>query len=69
VIDFSQGQLDSVEGAQDNALTPAFSQLARQIVAFLQKAYFDQLTQASNMKKDRLSNDSFHTDKDQPASS
>ena len=37
-IDFSLGQLDSVEGAQDAVLTPAYSQLAKKIVAALQRA-------------------------------
>ena len=39
-IDFSLGQLDSVEGAQDAVLTPAYSQLAKKIVAALQRANF-----------------------------
>jgi hypothetical protein len=37
-IDFSLGQLDSVEGAQDAVLTPAYAQLARKIVSVLQRA-------------------------------
>ncbi|MBS0615083.1 MAG: hypothetical protein JSR58_00845 [Verrucomicrobia bacterium] len=32
VFDFSMGQLDSVEGAQDDAITPLYRELARKIV-------------------------------------
>lgn len=38
VITFSLGQLDSVEGAEDNVLIPAYRQLARKIVAALERA-------------------------------
>lgn len=38
VIDFSLGQLDSIEGAQDDVLTPTYRQLAQKIVAVLQRA-------------------------------
>lgn len=41
VIDFSQGQLDSIEGAQDNALAPLYGALAKKIAAVIQKAYFE----------------------------
>jgi hypothetical protein len=40
VIDFSEGQLDSVEGAQDNVMDPLFQDLAKKIAAVLQKSYF-----------------------------
>ncbi len=40
VIDFSEGQLDSVEGAQDNVLTPLYDDLAKKIAAVVQKTYF-----------------------------
>jgi hypothetical protein len=36
-INFSLGQLDSVEGAQDAVLTPIYRQLAQKIAAVLQK--------------------------------
>lgn len=42
VIDFSQGQLDSIEGAQDNALTPMYDLLAKKIAAVIQRSYFEQ---------------------------
>lgn len=35
VMNFSLGQLDSVEGAEDNVLTPTYRQLARKIAAAL----------------------------------
>ena len=35
VLDFSQGQLDSIEGAQDDSLTPLYRKLAENIVAAL----------------------------------
>lgn len=35
VFDFSMGQLDSVEGAQDDAITPLYRDLARRIVDLL----------------------------------
>jgi len=38
VIDFSQGQLDSIEGGEDNVLTPLYRQLARKIAAVIQKS-------------------------------
>lgn len=38
VIDFSEGQLDSIEGAQDNALSPLYDDLAKKIAAVIQKA-------------------------------
>lgn len=41
VIDFSQGQLDSIEGAQDNALTPLYDALAKKIAAVIQRSYFE----------------------------
>ena len=37
VIDFSLGQLDSVEGAQDAVLSPAYAQLASKIISTLQR--------------------------------
>ena len=37
-ISFSLGQLDSIEGAQDAALTPIYRQLARNIALALQKS-------------------------------
>lgn len=37
VIAYSLGQLDSVEGAQDNVLAPAYRQLAREIVGMIEK--------------------------------
>lgn len=40
VINFSQGQLDSIEGAQDNALHPLYKQLAKKIAAAIQKYKF-----------------------------
>jgi hypothetical protein len=40
VIDFSLGQLDSVEGAQDTVLTPAYRQLAQKIIAAIQRSTF-----------------------------
>lgn len=40
VIDFSQGQLDSIEGGQDNVCTPLYHQLAKKISAAVQKAAF-----------------------------
>ncbi len=39
VIDFSEGQLDSIEGAQDNVLVPLYDDLAKKIAAVIQKAY------------------------------
>jgi hypothetical protein len=39
VIDFSEGQLDSIEGAQDNVLSPLYDDLARKIAAVVQKSY------------------------------
>jgi len=36
-IDFSLGQLDSIEGAQDAVLTPVYRQLAQKIAGALQK--------------------------------
>lgn len=39
VIDFSEGQLDSVEGAQDNVLSPLYDDLAKKIAAVVQKAF------------------------------
>jgi hypothetical protein len=39
IIDFSEGQLDSVEGAQDNVLSPLYDDLAKKIAAVVQKAY------------------------------
>lgn len=41
VIDFSQGQLDSIEGAHDNALAPTYDALAKKIAAVIQRAYFE----------------------------
>ena len=41
VIDFSEGQLDSIEGAQDNVLSPLYDDLAKKIAATLQKAFLD----------------------------
>jgi hypothetical protein len=38
VITFSLGQLDSVEGAEDNVLVPAYRLLARKIVMALERA-------------------------------
>lgn len=35
VLDFSLGQLDSIEGAQDTAITPLYRQLAQKIVMTL----------------------------------
>jgi hypothetical protein len=40
VIDFSQGQLDSIEGGEDNVLNPLYNQLARRIAAAIQRAGF-----------------------------
>ena len=37
-ISFSLGQLDSIEGAQDAALTPIYRQLAQNIALALQKS-------------------------------
>ncbi len=37
-INFSLGQLDSIEGAQDAALTPVYRQLAQKIVIALQRS-------------------------------
>jgi hypothetical protein len=37
VMTFSLGQLDSIEGAQDAAVTPIYEQLAQRIVAALAK--------------------------------
>jgi hypothetical protein len=42
VIDFSEGQLDSVEGAQDNVLAPLYDDLAKKIAAAVQKAFLTQ---------------------------
>ncbi len=39
VINFSLGQLDSIEGAEDNVLTPAYRQLAHKIVGVLERAH------------------------------
>lgn len=39
VIDFSEGQLDSIEGAQDNVLSPLYDDLAKKIAAVVQKAF------------------------------
>ncbi|MGH2613367.1 MAG: hypothetical protein ACRDFB_10025 [Rhabdochlamydiaceae bacterium] len=39
VIDFSEGQLDSVEGAQDNVVSPLYANLAKKIAAVVQQ-YF-----------------------------
>lgn len=36
VIDFSEGQLDSVEGAQDNVAAPLYSDLAKKIAEVIQ---------------------------------
>ncbi len=44
VIDFSEGQLDSVEGAQDNVLTPLYDDLAKKIAAVVQKSFFTTLS-------------------------
>ena len=41
VIDFSEGQLDSIEGAQDNVLTPLYDRLAKNITVAIQKSYFN----------------------------
>ncbi len=38
VIDFSEGQLDSIEGAQDNVRSPLYDDLAKKIAAVVQKA-------------------------------
>lgn len=38
VFDFSMGQLDSVEGAQDDAITPLYRELARKIVDALSQS-------------------------------
>ncbi len=43
VIDFSEGQLDSVEGAQDNVLSPLYEDLAKKIAAVVQKAFIERL--------------------------
>ena len=40
VIDFSEGQLDSVEGAQDNALVPLYRNLAKKIAVAIQRQSF-----------------------------
>lgn len=42
VIDFSEGQLDSVEGAEDNSLFPLYNDLAKKIAAVVQKAFVSQ---------------------------
>lgn len=38
MINFSEGQLDSIEGAQDNVRSPLYDDLAKKIAAVLQKA-------------------------------
>ncbi len=38
VINFSLGQLDSIEGAQDGVLTPVYAQLASRIIAAIERA-------------------------------
>ncbi len=39
-INFSLGQLDSIEGAQDNVLKPVYHRLAKKIMSAVQKANF-----------------------------
>jgi outer membrane lipopolysaccharide assembly protein LptE/RlpB len=39
VVNFSLGQLDSIEGAQDSVLTPVYRQLAQKIAAALQENF------------------------------
>jgi hypothetical protein len=39
VIDFSEGQLDSIEGAQDNVCSPLYNNLAKKIAAVVQKTF------------------------------
>jgi len=41
VIDFSQGQLDSIEGGQDNVRAPLYALLAKKIAAVTQRAAFE----------------------------
>ncbi len=41
VIDFSEGQLDSIEGGQDNVLSPIYDDLAKKIAAMIQKALLE----------------------------
>ncbi|CAM0117789.1 LPS assembly lipoprotein LptE [Rhabdochlamydiaceae symbiont of Dictyostelium giganteum] len=40
-IDFSEGQLDSIEGAQDSSLFPLYSDIAKKITALIERAYFE----------------------------
>lgn len=50
-INFSLGQLDSIEGAQDAVLTPIYRQLAQKIAAALQRGFI------TSMDKDSVASD------------